>query len=743
MKLIRKLFCILLLALLLFVAVAFGYYYAVTKSAVLSPETLAVSSKSVSVFDAQERKIERILPSSRQTTPLSQVPVHTQRAFVDVEDKRFYKHDGFDFKRFVKAVYKNCKAGAFKEGASTISQQLIKNTHLTQEKTLSRKLREWKLTRALERTYTKDEILEKYLNVIYFGHDCFGLHSATKFYFGKSPNELDLADSAILAGLVKAPNHYSPFKNPQACLKRKETVLRLMQKKGDINEKEKQIAMEKPLPTSPCISTRDTGYLHFVFDELSCLSERYAFPLGGNIKIYTYFDERAQSALEEVAGGYTQSDKILHVLDVQTQGFKACVSTVGIIRRLPASLLKPLLVYAPALEKDLLSPATPILDEKIDYGGYAPNNFDGKFHGYVSARECLAQSLNVPAVKILEELRVEVGVQYMQKLGLPVEEEDYSLALALGGMKNGFALHDLVSAYATFANGGNFAKGAFISKITVDDKVVYTHAPASTRVFSEETAFLTTDMLRTTAKTGTAKKLRALPFEIAGKTGTAGTEKGNTDAYAVSYTTRDCVGVWLGNAKGGFIEGTGGGTPCNLLLEINERLASLEGSAPEKFRKPANVTQVLLDKNSYNTAHTLTLADELAPADYSFQEWFKTQAVPRQKSNFFSNPTILPPTLQYVDGKVKIAFNDKFSPLYEYKIERYDSTTHAVLYVGKLLSEFIDDNVTNNESYIYTVTPIYKNREGERVVLPAVSTKNGEFPTENDEEILEKKWWEN
>ena len=742
MKLIRKLLWFIFLILIALALIGLGYYFAVTKDAVLVPEKLALSDKTFTLYDRGGARIENAALNFQQSVRLSDVPKETQMAFIGVEDKHFYSHGGFDVKRIAKAAINNLRSHSFKEGASTISQQLIKNTHLSQEKTFSRKLREWKLTRALERAYSKDEILEKYLNVIYFGHNCFGLQAAARFYFDKEPGELDLADSAILAGLVRSPNNYSPFKNAEKCLNRKESVLRLLFKNGNITKTQMQEALEKPLPLSPHKYSRDFGYLHFVFDELSSLSEKNGFTVNGKVEIDTYLDLAVQKQLELVADGYAETDKTLTVLDNQTRGFKACVSSVGEIRRLTGSLLKPLLVYAPALEENLISPATPLLDEKIDYSGYSPNNFDGKFHGYVSARECLAKSLNVPAVKLLDSLGAEKGAKYLEKLGLPVEKDDLSLAIALGGMKNGYTFRDLLAAYAALPNGGTFAECGFISSVRIDGKTVYKHVLKPQHVFSEETAYLTTDMLCTAAQTGTAKKLRSLPFQVAAKTGTAGTANGNTDAYAVSYTTRDTIGVWLGNATGGFIDHTGGGLPCNFLLQINERLNNLYPSKIENFSVPKNVTRVTLDKISYYDTHTLSLADKLAPEEYTFQEVFKKSAIPLNTSDLFSNPTIIPPVLAYENGKVVITFDDRLSKLYRYKIERYDYTTHSTLYVGEYIEKFTDENVDKNKNYVYSVIPIYQDNQGKAIILPTVSTKEGEQPWASDKEILEKDWWD-
>ena len=744
MKLLRKLLWIAFLLAVALGLVGAGYYLAVTKNAVLSPEKLVLSDKRVSVYAADGTQIDNAALAFKQSVPLAEIPETTRLAFVGVEDKRFFSHGGFDVKRIAKATIGNLRSRAFKEGASTISQQLIKNTHLSQEKTLRRKLSEWKLTRELERKYSKEEILEKYLNVIYFGHNCFGINAAARFYFQKQPSELDLADSAILAGLVKSPNNYSPFKNAERCAKRKESVLRLLLKNGLITQAEAQTALEKPLPVFSNDAARDFGYLHFVFDELSSLAETHGFTVGGNVKIKTYLDPTMQSETEQLASGYQSSDKLFAVLDNKTHGFKACVSTIGSIKRLTGSLLKPLLVYAPAIEENLISPATPLLDEKIDYAGYSPKNYDNAFHGYVSARECLAQSLNVPAVKLLNSLTVEKGANYLQKLNLTVEKEDYSLALALGGMKNGYAFCDMLAAYSALANGGVYAPCGFISEIQINGLPVYRRTTEQKRVFSEETAYLTTDMLRTAAQTGTAKKLRSLPFQIAAKTGTAGTNNGNTDAYAVSYTTRDVVGVWLGNASGEHIDHTGGGTPCNLLLSLNEVLSEeyrQQNHKIENFIPPANVARVSLDKVSYYDTHTLCLADKFSPEEYRFDEVFKKNCIPLKTSDYFSNPSIITPVLEYLDGKVVIKFDARLSKLYDYKIERYDYATHNTLYIGEFVEEFTDDSVLKNRNYIYSVTPMYNGKQGKKIVLPTVSTKSGKSPPTSDKEILEKEWW--
>ena len=743
MKILKRLFLLLLISAVILFSLLVGYYLATTKDVSLVPEKLTLADNHLLVYDCNGEPIDNVSAFSiKQTTKLEDIPKHTQLAFVSIEDKRFYKHHGFDVRRIAKAALNNLKSRSFKEGASTISQQLVKNTHLTQEKTIKRKLQEWKLTNALEKRYSKEEILEKYLNSIYFGHNCFGITAAADFYFGKTPQELDLADSAILAGLVKSPNHYSPFKNVENCQRRKESVLSAMVRNGYVTSGDKEQALNKPLPLPTEHSSKNVGYLSFVFDELSAVAEELHLTLGGKIEIHTGLEPTLQAQLEGLTEEACNCDKTAMVLDTPTGNFKACVSSVGNICRLPGSLIKPLLVYTPALEENLLSPATPILDESVNYSGYQPENFDGKYHGYQSARECVSKSLNIPAVKVLQSLGISKAAGYLEKLGLPVDKEDYSLALALGGMKKGFPLRELCGGYLTLANGGVYRDCGFISEIKLQDHTVYKRPDRQTQVFSEDSAYLMTDMLKSTTKIGTAKKLHSLPFDVAAKTGTVGTKNGNTDAYALSYTTRDLVAVWLGNADNTVIPHTGGGLPCNYLLKINEYLYGRyqrEGNPPPNFTMPNTVQRKTIDKLVYYDTHNIQLADELSPAEYTFDELFKTAALPAKKSDYFSNPRIPTPSIAIAGNQVQIRFGENAPTFYRYKIDRYDYATHTTVYEGATIPLFVDDGIESAKSYIYTVIPLYNGREGIHVTLPAVSVQ---APSENQEpSIVDKDWW--
>ncbi len=744
MRIIRKILWLIFMLVLAGSLIALGYYLAATKNTALNPDKLVLSEKNIVIYDKDGVEVNNVASLSfQQTVSVNEIPNHTKNAFVATEDKRFYSHHGFDLKRIIKAALNNLKAGSFKEGASTISQQLIKNTHLSQEKTIKRKLREWKLTRALEKKYTKAEILEKYLNTIYFGHSCFGIQSAANFYFGKNANELSLSESAILAGLVKSPNNYSPFNNPEQCLKRRNCVLTLMKNNNFINDSLLRNATNEALPIAPTHHETHAGYIQFVFDELTQLSEQCHFTVGGKIEISTFLDVKLQQYLDNATNENIGCDKTILVADNRTHGYKACVATARNIRRLPGSLIKPLLVYTPAIEENLLSPATPILDEKVDYNGYSPENYDKSYRGYVSARECVEKSLNVPAVKVLSSIGVSKAVSYLEKMGLPIDTDDFSLALALGGMKQGFTLKELVSAYSSLSGEGVKNEFGFIQSIKINDVFVYKKNDAPIRVFSKESAYLMTDMLKSATKNGTAKKLRSLPFEIAAKTGTVGTEKGNTDAYALSYTPWDCVAVWLGNKNNDCIEYTGGGLPCNYLLEINEYLYKsyqAENINIPSFTRPKNVVCVTLDKASYYDTHTLLLADDMSPMEYRFSELFKSDCIPLKSNNSFSNPSISPPSLSVENGKVILRFDKNLPKYYTYTIDRYDYVTHTTVYFGEFIPTFIDENIEKEKTYIYTVIPAYKQQTGKKIILPAVNTKY--TPNANDQAIIKQNWWD-
>ncbi len=721
-----KIVLIILSAVLALFLAFFVYCVAVTAGERLDMQKLSLNENCILVFDRNGDEIET---AQKSAASLSELPEYLPNAFVAVEDKRFYSHRGLDYKRMMKAALKNVTSFSFREGASTISQQLVKNTHLSGEKTIKRKLKEIKLARALEKNFSKQEILELYLNSIYFGHSAFGVENAAQFYFGKPASDLTPAESATLAALVKSPNRYSPFRDAEKCLARRNFVLSLMQEQGYLSREEAKKAQEEPLPAAPHES-RQSAYLAPVFEELSSI-----FPdarSGDKLRVYTALDPALQKLLESQE---TDSDFCAAVRGADG-GVKAFYSTCGILKRLPASTIKPLAVYAPALEENLISPATPILDEKTDFGGYSPSDFGGKYGGYMSVRYALSRSVNVPAVKILNSLGVDRAAEYLGKMNLPVPQEDRTLALALGGMKEGYSLLSLVDGYATFARGGAYSPAHFIEKAEdCQGKLLYTRENCQAkeldrRVFSEDAAYLINDMLMTAAREGTAKKLKSLPFEVAAKTGTGGTDAGNTDAYTIAYTSEDTVGVWLGNRDNSPVKATGGGLPADIALRVLKAVYS--ECAPAPFARCDGVAAALLDKEEYDKNHRMLLADPLAPEYLSLKELFRRSALPEGTSEKFSRPKIQKPEISVVNGSVKIVLCQ--TEYYDYEVKRQCGDQIITVYKGKYRRELFDNSVCGGKNYVYSVTPYYCGIAGETVTLPSVHIgESKELPDD---------WWE-
>ncbi len=698
------------------------YCVGVTAGVRLDERKLSLDTTCVRLYDTDGEQIET---AKRKSVSLGEVPAYVKQAFVAVEDKRFYSHHGLDYKRICKATLKNLASFSFREGASTISQQLIKNTHLSGEKTLKRKLRECKLTLQLEKRYKKDEILGLYLNSIYFGHDAFGIGDASAFYFGKDAEELTPAQAAMLAALVRSPNTYSPFKSPEKCLGRRNFVLSLMREQGYLSKEETNAAQAEPLPTTP-FSHGENAYLSLVFEELA---EIFPETAGlSSLRVYTCMDSSLQKDLSSISA---ESDVCALVLDNSAHALKALHSTCGILKRVPASTIKPLLVYAPAIEEDKICPATPILDEKTDFSGYCPDDAGGATGSYMSARYALSHSVNIPAVKLLNEMGCEKCAGYLEKLGLPVPEEDRTLALALGAMSEGFPLPALANGYAALADGGKYAPFHTVERVEDEEgRVLYRAAPSPARVFSEETAYLVNDMLKTAAKEGTAKRLRFLPFEVCAKTGTAEGKGGNTDAYTIAYTSEDTVAVWLGNQDRTPIRATGGGLPANYVLEILSNL--YKENAPAPFPSCSGVEELAFDKEEYETAHRILLSDPLAPPATEERELFKGSAKPTEVCTRYSSPSIQKPTIFLKNGAVYIELCQ--TKYYDYDVKRENRGQIATIYSGKYQKIICDNSVRTGESYRYFVTPKFNGRAGETVELPSVRIEGGS-PLPDD-------WWE-
>lgn len=726
-----KIFLAIIISIAAAFAVAVASFYIITADATLQPEKLVDYTKTISVFDDNSNKIDDTSYTTKQkSVRIENLKDDTINAFIASEDRNFFKHNGLNYKRMLKALYKNVTSRSFKEGASTISQQLIKNTHLNSDKTISRKLKEIKLTKQLERRYDKERILEMYLNTIYFGHNCFGLQSAAGFYFGKPADELDLEQSATLVGLLTSPNNYSPFKNPKKCIERRNTVLKNMYDCSYIDKQTYENTILMPLSASPDAARQNnSSYLQAVFDEFDELN---IDPYGqfSELNIKTYLKSDTQQALDKLT---TECDYSYFVRN-NFGGVVAYKSSIGNIKRQIGSTAKPILVYAPALNDKIVNIFTKISDEPVNYGGYAPENFDKKYHGRVSVADSIKYSYNIPAVKTLNALNFDAVERYAEKMSIAIDAEDKNLALALGAMKNGLTLKELCDAYSVFPNGGNFAPSHFIKEVCDQSgKVIYSDKQQQTRVFSEGTCSLMNDVLCETAKTGTAKKLKDFNFDVACKTGTCGNKDGNTDAYAIAYTSDYCTGVWLGDKNNRRLQITGGNDCCDITKEILKSLCCDKGN---KLDKVSGTQNIQIDREEFENNDKILLCDDNSPKLNKLTVKVLDDNLPKEQSTRFTSPTIKKPAILVNNNKICISLCQ--TKYYSYLIKR----GNKVIYNGEWRETIVDEPLDGD--YEYSVTPYYsadgKIYYGNVIKLPRVIIKH-EKTQEKIPDIVYKDWY--
>lgn len=736
MKIFRRIIVILLSLTVLAISIAAATFFVVTADIHLDISRLETAAETIAVYDAEGQEIADIsLQNATKSVRVADLPDVVKQAFLAAEDKNFYRHHGLDYLGIARALLANLRAHSFRQGASTISQQLVKNTHLSNEKTIRRKLKEIKLTRQLERRFSKDAILEMYLNTIYFSHACYGIASASDFYFGKAAEQLSAAEGATLAAIIRSPNNYSPFVNPEKCRNARDGVLRRMLELRFLNETEYRQAVAQPLPQRQERSDSAKSYLSAVYEELENLPFFSPYRFCGGCKIYTYMNPRLQEYLEAVKTDADRSAKSLLIADNQTGGAIAWFSSAGILRRQPGSVLKPLAVYAPAIQENLISPCTPILDERTKFGDYAPANYRDEYAGYISARQALAESRNVPAVKVLNELGIERSEKYLHRLGLPLLDEDKNLALALGGLSEGYTMQEIIGAYSALAREGKYFPIAFIRKIeSASGQCLYAHHPQATQAFSEDTAALVNDMLQSAVTNGTAKKLSSLNFPICAKTGTCGNEQGNTDAWSIAYTHQHTFGAWMGNADNTKTDITGGGLPAHYLLLLANRLYN--HTTPTPFPVCRDIKVCRLDKAAYERDHLVRLAADDQPERFVFTDLFRAKNCPREVGKIFQLPS----------DQAKVSYQGSticielcHTEYYEYIIKRKNKEKTETIFDGHIQRCFTDKTVQSGQKYIYSITPYYIDDTGKRVYgteihSPAVYTKPKIHP-------LPTEWW--
>ena len=646
MKKFIKVFLIILFICILACLIGVAFYissiYVSARAMPLNKEALSSPYISLQVFDSENKPIKEDNEINKAVVNISNISDSTKNAFISIEDKSFYNHHGVNYKRIFKAMINNLKARSLKEGASTITQQLVKNTQLTSEKTFERKIKEIALAQRLEKNYTKDEILELYLNVIYFGNNCYGIENASNYYFSKDAKYLSLEESAMLAGLIKSPAKYSPIKNYDNALSRRNLVLKEMYQDKCISASEYNLAKNSPINLNINNQPKNklNSYSQASIDEaeevLGIPARQIALK---GYKIYTYQNSEKQEALDEALKKQNiSSDYAGIVIDNEGHSIVAyngnSIFKILDAKRQPGSCIKPILVYGPALNEDIIYPCSQLLDEKTTISDYTPKNVGGVYRGYVSARDALSKSINIPAVKVLSYVGIDKAKAYAEHMGIEFDAKDDSYTLALGGMTYGVNIKDLAGAYSSFANNGSYSKPRFISFITdKNNKLIYINKPKTEQVMREDSAYLLTDMLRTCAKTGTAKKLASLGIDIASKTGTVGKKnsKQNLDAWNVSYTKDQTCAVWLGNLDNSPIDYAGGNQPTEIVKNYFSLVSDIS-----TFDRPSSIVERDIDETELNENHRIMLANVYMPERYKHKELFSSLNLPSDISEKFT-----------------------------------------------------------------------------------------------------------
>jgi len=587
------------------------------------------------IYSADKELLAELFTQKRVPVPLHMTPDYLRQAVVATEDRQFYEHTGVDLRGILRAIIRDIRAGEFVEGASTITQQLAKTLFLTPRKSITRKLKEAFLAFQIERRYTKDEILELYLNQVYFGSGAYGVQAAARTFFGKPANELTLAECALIAGMPKSPSRYSPLVNSSLALKRRAVVLKQMARNGMISREQLTAAGSSPLnlAKSQNISMKAPYFVAYV---RNLLEKEF----GGarlyrtGFTVYTTLNYEMQQAAEKaVAKGLEQLSCRMQkhgLLTLQSDAARdtsgqespqaalisldarqgAILAMVGgrdfqespfnratMARRQPGSAFKPL-VYACAMEngfaQNYVTWDAPVVFKGAKEGlDWTPENFSGKFKGEMTLRQALSVSQNIPAVKLLGKLGPSTAVQWAYRMGIESPLQP-NLSLVLGTSE--VTLLELTAAYAVFPNGGVWTRPLAITEVLDrEGRSIWRARPQRCAAVSPETAAIMTDMLQAVVQSGTGRAARRIGRLLAGKTGTTDSYR---DALFVGFSPTVVAGVWVGLDHYGILGNKETGSRAALPIWVDFMDQALAGRPYRDFSVPEGVVKVRVDVES-------------------------------------------------------------------------------------------------------------------------------------------------
>ncbi len=621
----RVIYIVLLFGTAVIGGVIGGFFLAVTHDL---PQIQALESfrpaAVTRIYSADKELLAELYTQKRVPVQLKIIPDHLKQAIIATEDRQFREHAGVDLRGIVRAIITDIKVGQFVQGASTITQQLARTLFLSPRKSIVRKLKEAFLAFQIERRYTKDEILELYLNQVYFGSGAYGVEAASQTFFGKPVNDLTLAECALIAGMPKSPSRYSPLVNESLALKRRSVVLKQMARNGVITQAQFMNAKSAPLSLAKGQSVPMKAP-YFVAYVRNLLEKE----LGGarlyrtGLTVYTTLNYKMQEAAEQaVAKGLEQlstrmnkrgllksesPQAALISLDAKQGSILAMVggrdfqgssfNRATMARRQPGSAFKPL-IYACAMEhnfaqNDIIWDAPVVFRGAKEDQEWTPKNFSGKFRGEMTLRQALAVSQNIPAVKLLDKLGSSTAVQWAYKMGIESPLQS-NLSLALG--TSDVTLLELTAAYAVFPNGGVAIRPfAILEVLDEEGRSIWRPKLHMRTAVSPETAAIVTDMLQAVVQSGTGKAANSIGRPLAGKTGTTDTYK---DALFVGFSPTTVAGVWVGLDRYETLGSNETGARAALPIWIDFMEQVLADSPYHDFSLPEGVVKVRIDAES-------------------------------------------------------------------------------------------------------------------------------------------------
>lgn len=616
-----------------------GFLLSITGTLPDVSQTLSPAASS-QIYDCKGRLITTVhAEQNRLPVKLADTPKDLQNAFIAAEDIRFYKHHGIDPIGIARAVVSNIRhRDATGQGGSTITQQLARNAFLTQEQTLKRKLLEAVLAVEIENKYTKAEILEMYMNQIYFGQGAYGVQTASHVYFGKDVKDLNLAQCAMLAGLPNSPNYYSPFHNLQAAKYRQGVVLDQMAKYGYISQEQANEAKAQDLGLVKPGSNQDNNklasyFVNYVVQQVSDKYDSSAIYKEG-LKIYTTLDLDMQKDAENAvnkdlpkgtknAKGITQPQGALLAIETKTGDVKAMVGGRGEdqfnratqMYRQPGSAFKPF-TYVTALEKGM-SPNMMLDNSAVSFaGGWSPKNYGHTTGGPVTMTEALVKSMNIPTINLANKVGMSNVIKTAEKCGISSlvgsgKYSDNNLSASIGGLSKGVSLWDMAQAYSVFANNGQLIKPRVILKIEDrNGNILEDHTGESDaeQVLDANAVARLNVMLQQAVMRGTGRNAY-FGRPVAGKTGTT---NGAHDAWFVGYTPNMVTAVWIGDDTSTNAGYTGSTIPATIFRDFMSQATASQSAS--SFNIPASIQGELAKaQNEAKAADQQAQGDEAVP----------------------------------------------------------------------------------------------------------------------------------